>query len=50
MLITVDSACGRTFRMKAKDVHQSEWGPVVMCCWECASIVKARNAWMEVYA
>lgn len=50
MMITVDTACGREIRMRSKDVMQGEWGPVVMCCWNCAEIVKARNSWMEVYA
>ena len=50
MNITVDTACGREIRMRSKDVMQSEWWPVVACCWNCVEIIKARNSWMEVYA
>lgn len=47
-MILIDTACGREIRMRSKDVVQGEWWPVVMCCWNCAEIVKARNSWMEV--
>lgn len=49
-MTTVDTACGREVRVRAKDVREFEWGPVVMCCWNCASIVMSRNSWYEEYA
>ena len=50
MMITVDTACGRTVRSRVKDVHEFSWGSAVLCCSNCSNIALARNSWMEVYA
>jgi hypothetical protein len=48
MMITEYAVCdSRPVKVRVKDVT-SEWGFV--CCDACASIVSARDSWMEVYA
>lgn len=50
MMITTDTACGRTVRAQAKDVRNYSWGSAILCCSNCSQIVLARNSWSEVYA
>ena len=47
MNLTVDTACGREVKMRAKDVRQFDWGPVILCCEECVAVVKSQNSWVE---
>jgi len=48
MIIAEYAVCdSRPMKVRLKDVT-SEWGFV--CCDACASVVSARDSWMEVYA
>ena len=49
-MINAETLCGRTIRIKAKDVRSFYWGDNALCCGECRNILDARNAWAEVYA
>ena len=40
----------RLVRVDEFDVRHYAWGSGVICCDACASIVSARESWMEVYA
>jgi hypothetical protein len=44
---TVDTACGREVKMRAKDVRQFDFWPVILCCDECVTVVKSQNSWVE---
>lgn len=47
MNLTVDTACGREVKMRAKDVRQFDFWPVILCCGECVIVVKSQNSWVE---
>lgn len=47
MNLTVDTACGREVKMRAKDVRQFDFWPVILCCGECVTVVKSQNSWVE---
>ena len=47
MNLAVDTACGREVKMRAKDVRQFDFWPVILCCGECVTVVKSQNSWVE---
>jgi hypothetical protein len=50
MIITAETACGRTVKSPQKDVRIYPWGEGVVCCDACTSVVDTRWSWFEVYA
>lgn len=49
MMIKEMTFCGRTARIDTFDINMRPWGSGASCCWECESIVSARDSWWEVY-
>lgn len=48
MTISVRSVCGAT--SVPMDMEDAELNEYVVCCGECESILRSRQAWLDTYA